>query len=106
MATAIKDTGIYFKTDKHTKKSFSNLCSELGLSVSTALDMILKSSVRNKEIPVELSLTKKPASFDEMSDKKLYESYKTSQKQIQNNEYLTHEEFEAWKRKLNNEYGV
>lgn len=67
MAIATKTSGVYFKCDDETKKSFSNLCDEIGLSVSSALNLFMKSSVRNKSIPVELTTISKPTSITDFS---------------------------------------
>lgn len=67
MATATKTSGVYFKCDDDTKKSFSELCDEIGISVSSALTLIMKSSVRNKSIPVELKTYSQPASISDIS---------------------------------------
>lgn len=67
MATLTKTSGVYFKCDDETKKSFSELCDEIGISVSSALNLIMKSSVRNKAIPVELKTYSQPASISDFS---------------------------------------
>lgn len=106
MSTATKDTGIYFRTDEKTKKSFSELCAELGLSVSTALDMILKSSVRNREIPVKLSVVKKPVALDDLTDKDIDNMVIDGREQIKDGNYYTKEEFMKHLDALGDKYGL
>lgn len=93
MASATKTISINIRSDEETKNSFSELCSELGLSVSSALNIIMKSSVRNREIPVVLSTIKKPVALDDLSDEELLASLEESQRQFERGEYKTHEEF-------------
>lgn len=93
MSSAIKTISINIRSDEETKNSFSELCSELGLSVSTALNMIMKSSVRNREIPVKLCTIKKPVALDDLSDEELLASLEESQHQFERGEYKTQEEF-------------
>lgn len=47
---------INFRTDEKVKSGFESLCNELGLPVSTALNMFMKQSVREQRIPFELSV--------------------------------------------------
>lgn len=93
MASAVKTISINIRSDEETKNSFSKLCGELGLSVSAALNMIMKSSIRNQEIPIKLTTIKKPVALDDLSDKELLESLEESQRQFERGEYKTHEEF-------------
>ena len=93
MATAVKTTSINIRSDEETKKSFSELCSELGLSVSSALNMIMKSAVRNNEIPVKLTTFKKPPALDDFTDEELIASLDESQRQFERGEFKSHKEF-------------
>ena len=49
-------TGIRARTDTEIKKQAEELFSELGLNMTTAVNMFLRQVVRNQAIPLELSL--------------------------------------------------
>lgn len=49
-------TSINIRMDDSLKKQFENLCSELGLSMSTAFTLFAKTMVRQQGIPFEISL--------------------------------------------------
>ena len=53
MAQAVN---VNFKLDPDTKKSFEEVCSEMGLSVSAALTVFVKKVSREKRIPFEINL--------------------------------------------------
>ena len=52
MAQAVN---VNFKLDLDTKKSFEEVCSEMGLSVSAALTVFVKKVSREKRIPFEIN---------------------------------------------------
>ena len=52
MAQAVN---VNFKLDPDTKKSFEEVCSEMGLSVSAALTVFVKKVIREKRIPFEIN---------------------------------------------------
>lgn len=54
------DTAITFRTNSTTKKQAQKLFSSLGLDMSTAINIFLKQSVREKSIPFEVSIREKP----------------------------------------------
>lgn len=45
--------------DNDDKESFNALVSELGLNISSAINMFIKQSIRNQALPLDLSLSKK-----------------------------------------------
>ncbi len=52
MAQAVN---VNFKLDPDTNKSFEEVCSEMGLSVSAALTVFVKKVSREKRIPFEIN---------------------------------------------------
>ena len=44
--------------DNNDKEDFNALVSELGLNISAAINMIIKQSIRNQALPLDLSLDK------------------------------------------------
>ena len=47
-------TNINIRTDADLKRDFERLCQDIGMNVSTAFNVIMKQSVRQNKIPVEL----------------------------------------------------
>ena len=52
----MEQANICIRIDKSVKEQFDKLCEELGLSMSTALNMFVKTVVREQRIPLNLSL--------------------------------------------------
>ena len=48
---------ITIKTDAEIKKEFNDICEELGLNMSVAINMFMKTVLREKGIPFELKLS-------------------------------------------------
>ena len=46
-------------TDEKTAENFYAFCEELGLDMSTAINLVMKACLREKRIPFELSLLNK-----------------------------------------------
>lgn len=51
-------SNISIRIDDKLKQQFDNLCNELGLSMSSALNLFVKTVVREQRIPFEISLNK------------------------------------------------
>lgn len=49
-------TTVNVRMDENLKKDFERLCNELGLNMSTAMNIFAKMAVRKQGIPFELSL--------------------------------------------------
>ncbi len=49
-------TNINIRMDENLKQQFDRLCNELGLNMSTAINVFAKTVVREQRIPFELSL--------------------------------------------------
>lgn len=49
-------TLVNFRIDEKTKKEMEDICSELGITVSTALNIFIKKMTREKRIPFEVSI--------------------------------------------------
>lgn len=49
-------TNICIRMDEKLKKQFDYLCNEFGLTMSTAINMFVKTVVRENRIPFEISL--------------------------------------------------
>lgn len=49
-------TLVNFRVDEKTKKEMEDICSELGITVSTALNIFIKKMTREKRIPFEVSI--------------------------------------------------
>ena len=46
------------KIDNETKKEFNEFCEEIGINMTTAINMFIKKVIREQRIPFELSLNK------------------------------------------------
>lgn len=46
------------KIDSETKKQFNEFCEEVGINMTTAINMYIKKVIRDQKIPFELSLDK------------------------------------------------
>lgn len=49
-------SNINIRVDNKVKEQFDNLCAELGLNMSTAINLFVKTVIREKRIPFEISL--------------------------------------------------
>lgn len=49
-------SNISIRVDNKTKEQFDSLCNELGLNMSTAINLFVKTAIREKRIPFEISL--------------------------------------------------
>ena len=56
----INDTTMTIRVNSDTKKEAQELFSELGLDMSTAVNMFLKASIRKEAIPFEVSRKEVP----------------------------------------------
>ena len=47
---------VNFRIDEETKKEMEELCNELGITISAALNIFIKKMIREKRIPFEVSI--------------------------------------------------
>ena len=52
----IAQTLINFATDQSTKKQLEQVCNELGMTMTTALNIFIKKVIREKRIPFDVSI--------------------------------------------------
>ena len=57
---SINDTTVTIRVNSTTKKQAQKLFGDLGLDMSTAINMFLKKSINEEAIPFEVSTTRKP----------------------------------------------
>ena len=70
----MQSTNINIRMEQELKNQFEAVCSELGLSMSTAINIFAKATVRRQGIPFELTLQHRhPLSISNMSEEKLTE---------------------------------
>lgn len=48
-------TNIYIRMDENLKEEFNKFCSDVGMSMSTAVNIFAKRTVRERKIPFEVS---------------------------------------------------
>lgn len=74
-------TSINIRTDENLKKQFDFICDELGLTLSTAINIFMKTVVRQNCIPFPLATGKplaKPRNFNEITAEELDASFEKS----------------------------
>lgn len=49
------NTTFTFRTDEYVKTQSSQICKEMGLDLSTAINMFLKAIIREKKLPILVS---------------------------------------------------
>ena len=52
----MSQTLVNFRIDEETKKEMEKVCDELGLTMTTALNIFIKKMIREKRIPFEVSI--------------------------------------------------
>jgi len=76
-------TNINIRIDEDLKRSFDNICGELGLTMNAAFNVFVKTAVRQQRIPFEITMntpeTETRAAIEEVQQMKknpnLYKSY-------------------------------
>lgn len=51
----MSQTTIYIRIDADLKKDFETFCDSIGMSMSTAVNIFIKKSVREQRIPFEIT---------------------------------------------------
>lgn len=54
------DTAITFRTDSATKREAQRIFAELGMDISTALNIFLRKAVREEAIPFDVAISEEP----------------------------------------------
>jgi DNA-damage-inducible protein J len=60
-------TNINVRVDKELKRDAESIFNELGMNLSTAMNLFLRSAVRHGGIPFSLTISKKPKRINDMS---------------------------------------
>jgi len=55
MEVFMAQTSINIRTDENLKKQFDAVCNELGLNLSSAINIFMKTVVREREIPFQIT---------------------------------------------------
>jgi len=80
--TIVAQTSINIRTDDLLKRQFDELCEQLGLNLSAAINIIMKAAVRENRIPVSLSLNSRvemPRGLSDLTKEELYESFERAE---------------------------
>ncbi len=96
-------SAVYARIDQHLKMSAEEILSELGISPSSAIQMFYTQVVRQKGIPFELRLHKKPLSLSDMTQEELERELEKGVADIKAGRYYTAEEVN---RKLAEDLGI
>lgn len=84
----MNDTAITFRTNSQTKAEAQQIFADLGMDISTALNVFLKKVIRTGSIPFEVSVSEEPnettlAAIDEIyNHPELTEGPYTTKKEI------------------------
>ncbi|MCM1087823.1 MAG: type II toxin-antitoxin system RelB/DinJ family antitoxin [Muribaculaceae bacterium] len=84
---------ISVRLDDAIKKQFDNLCAEFGMSASTAFNIYVRTVVRQRKIPFEITAENDPF-YSESNAKILKESIEQMEKHPERNIVKTLEELE------------
>ena len=69
----MSQTTLNVRMDSHLKKQFEDLCCDFGMTPSTAVNVFVKTLVRERKIPFEISAPRDPF-YSEANMKRLRES--------------------------------
>lgn len=83
-------TLVNFRIDENTKKELEQVCDELGINVTTALNIFIKKMIREKRIPFDVSI-------DPFYSESNIKALKESKRELKNGNIITKtlEELEA-----------
>lgn len=56
-------TTLSVRVDENSKKAFDKFCTEIGMNTSVAINLFIKTVIRERKIPFELSLEKNDKEF-------------------------------------------
>ena len=62
----MNEATISIRLDSKDKIDFEKLCKNIGMTVSTALNVFIKKSISEQEIPVTLSVNKKEKAWNDL----------------------------------------
>ena len=69
----MNDTAITFRTNSETKAEAQKVLANLGMDISTALNIFLKKVVRTEAIPFDVSISEEPSAETLAAIKNVYE---------------------------------
>lgn len=93
----MNQTTISIRIDSNDKKSFENFCDKTGMNISTAINMFIKTVLREQRLPFEI----KTSSFDEEVYKKLLEA--EIEMKTTNKRYTSEEAYESMLKAIHDE---
>lgn len=73
----MESTNINIRVNANDKKQFEQFCNNVGMNVSTAINMFIKTVLREQKLPFEI----RSSTFDNQ----IYESLKEAEKEIELN---------------------
>jgi addiction module RelB/DinJ family antitoxin len=69
--------GVTVHIDENTKRDFDTLCEDIGINITTAINMLIKASVKTKKIPYE----NPDSDFRMQTGKEMGDAFRLAQKQ-------------------------
>lgn len=84
-------TTLSVRVDEKSKKAFDKFCTDIGMNTSVAINIFIKTVIREKKIPFEISLEKKDPFYSKENTKHL----KAAIQMLEQNEGKEHELIEV-----------
>ena len=82
---AIKTANVLARVEPSVKEQAEKILEQLGIPVSTAINMLYKQIIITQSLPFRLSLNNRPKARDEMTDEEFNSMLKLSLKQAKEN---------------------
>ena len=82
---AIKTANVLARVEPSVKEQAEKILEQLGIPVSTAINMLYKQIIITQSLPFRLSLNNRPKARDEMTDEEFNSMLKISLKQAKEN---------------------
>jgi len=73
----MKSVNVTVRLDEETKKEFDSFCNNVGINITTAFNMFIKATLRNRELPFIVSDT----STRQKARKELKEAFRAAQRE-------------------------
>ena len=84
-------TLVNFRIDENLKKEMEKICSELGITMSTAFNMFAKKMAREKRIPFDVSIDPFYSESNIKHLEKVIEDIKTGKAKLEEHELIEEE---------------
>lgn len=96
------DASITIRLDAETKKKFSDICFDMGMTVSSAVSVFVNRVIKDQSIPFNVTALKFPKDInaDLMTESELFSSVEKAHKEVGKGKYYTETEMNKFYDKL------